>query len=163
MGTLISPIVLTRRDVQGNEYVDVYSIFEYRDAGIQPTGESIDLSNFMRRVENIHAPPISGALLYDPRPNATDFPGNAGSGRMELHSLVSGIVTLNVSGLPIQILSGAISNLSGLGGLPGGITIASGRLGLTGSGAFNAGIQMGSLLSGTAVSGARAYIRAFCY
>ena len=163
MGTLISPIVFTRRDDAGNPWVEVFSIFEYTSAGLLPTGESIDLSPYMRRVENILAQPISGILLYDPRPNATDFPGNAGSGRMELHSLVSGIVTLNISGLPIQILSGNISNLSGLGGLPGGATIASGRIGLTGSGAFNAGIQMGSLLSGTAVSGARAYIRAFGY
>ena len=161
MGTLISPIVLTRRDVQGNEWVDVYSIYEYRDAGISPGGEAIDLTPYMRRVENIHAQPISGILIYEPRPNATDFPGNAGSGRMELWSLGSGIVTLNISGLQIQILSGNISNLSGLGGLPGGATIASGRIGVTGSGAFNASIQFTQILSGTAVSGARAYIHAF--
>ena len=163
MGTLISPITFTRRDDAGNPWVEVFSIFEYTSAGILPTGESIDLSPYMRRVENILAQPISGILLYDPRPNATDFPGNAGSGRMELHSLVSGIVTLNISGLQIQILSGNIANLSGLGGLPGGLTLASGRLNAVGSGAFNAGIQMGSLLSGTAVSGSRAYIRAFGY
>ena len=155
MGVLISPIVLTRRDVAGNEYADVYSIYEYRDAGIQPGGENIPLDPYMRRVENIHAQPISGILLYEPRPNATDFPGNAGSGRMELYSLGSAIVTLNISGLAITIISGHPFLVSGF------IGPVSGRIAVTGSGAFNAGIQMAQILSGTAVSGARAYIHAF--
>ena len=156
MGVLISPIVRTTRDDAGNPMVDVYAIFEYRDAGILPTGEAIDLSPYMRRTEYIFTGPVSGALLHEPRANATDFPGNAGSGRMELYSMGSGIVTLNISGLPIQILSGSIISLaSGLNN-PG-----SGRIGLIASGAFNAGIQRAALLSGTAVSGVRAYIHAF--
>ena len=112
MGVLISPIVRTTRDDAGNPMVDVYSIYEYRDTGLLPTGEAIDLSAFMRRTEYIHATPISGGQLWETRPNATDFPGNAGSGRMELYSMGSGIVTLNISGLPIQILSGSIISLA---------------------------------------------------
>jgi hypothetical protein len=151
VGVLISPIVLTRRDVQGNEFVDLYSIYEYRDAGIQPTGEAIDLSNFMRRVENIHAQPVSGVLLYEPRPNATDFPGNAGSGRMELYYLGSGV--LQISGLAITIVSGHPFLISGF------IGPVSGRIAVQGN--VNAGLAMTPVLSGTAVSGARAYIHAF--
>ena len=151
MGVLISPIVLTRRDVAGNEYVDLYSIYEYRDAGIQPTGEAVDLSAFMRRVENIHAQPVSGVLLYEPRPNATDFPGNAGSGRMELYYLGSGV--LQISGLAITIISGHPFLVSGF------IGPVSGRIAVQGN--VNAGLAMAPLLSGTAVSGARAYIHAF--
>ena len=158
MGTLISPIVRTTRDDAGNPFVEVYSIFEYTNAGISPGGESIDLSPYMRRAENIIAQPISGVLLYQPRPNVTDFPGNAGSGRMELYYVGSGIVTLNISGLPIQILSGSIVSLAS-----GMNNAGSGRIGLTGSGAFNAGIDFIQVLSGTAVSGTRAYIRAFGY
>jgi len=157
LGTLISPIVLTRRDVAGNSFVDVYSIFEYRDAGIQPAGESIDLSSYMRRVEFIHAQPISGAFLYEPRPNATDFPGNAGSGRMELYYIGSGLVTLNVSGIPITIVSGHPFLISGF------IGPVSGVIARTASGAFNASITQIQVLSGTAVSGARAYVHAFGY
>ena len=155
MGVLISPIVLTRRDVVGNEYVDLYSIYEYRDAGIQPGGEAIDLSAYMRRVEYIQAQPISGVLLNEPRPNATDFPGNAGSGRMELYTLGSGLVTVNISGLPITILSGHPFLVSGF------IGPVSGRLNIGGSGFFNFNTPPAQILSGTAVSGARAYIHAF--
>lgn len=158
MGTLISPIVLTRRDIAGNAFVEVYSIFEYRDAGILPTGESIDLSSYMRRVEMIQAQPISGALLHEPRPNASDFPGNAGSGRMELYSLGSGTVTLNISGVAINILSGHPFIVSGR------IGSMSGLINVTGSGFVNAGVmQRVTVLSGTAVSGTRAYIHAFGY
>ena len=155
MGTLISPIVFTRRDDAGNPFVEVLSIFEYTSAGILPTGESIDLSSYMRRVETIQAQPISGATLFDPRPNATDFPGNAGSGRMELYSLGSGLVTLNISGLAITIISGHPFLVSGF------IGPVSGRIAVQGSGAFNAAIVNAGLISGTAVSGTRAYIRAF--
>jgi hypothetical protein len=95
VGTLISPIVRTQRDIAGNEYTDVYSIFEYTSAGILPTGESIDLSPYMRRVELVTAQPISGALLHLPRPIATDFPGNAGSGRMGLFYIGSGAITVS--------------------------------------------------------------------
>ena len=155
MGTLISPIVFTRRDDAGNPWVEVLSIFEYRDAGLQPGGESIDLSAYMRRVEVVTAQAISGALLNDPRPNATDFPGNAGSGRMELYTLGSGLVTVNISGLPITILSGHPFLVSGF------IGPVSGRLNIGGSGFFNFNTANAQLLSGTAVSGTRAYIRAF--
>ena len=155
MGTLISPIVFTRRDDAGNPHVEVLSIFEYTSAGILPTGESIDLSNFMRRVEYVQATPISGATFFDPRPNATDFPGNAGSGRMELYSPGSGLVTINISGLAITIISGHPFLISGF------IGPVSGRIAVQGSGAFNAGLVNASLISGTAVSGTRAYIRAF--
>ena len=157
MGVLISPIVLTRRDEAGNPFVDLYSIYEYRDAGIQPTGEAVDLSAYMRRVEYLHAQPVSGAFLYEPRPNATDFPGNAGSGRMELYYLGSGLVTLNISGLAVNVISGHPFIVSGV------IGAMSGRIGVTGSGAFNASIAQTQILSGTAVSGARAYIHAFGY
>lgn len=165
MGVLISPIVRTSRDIAGNPLVEVYSIFEYQSTGILPTGESIDLSNYMRRVEYVQAQPISGALLHEPRPNASDFPGNAGSGRMELHSTGSGLVTLNISGLPIQIVSGAATGVaaSGLFATSNVLPALSGRIGVVGSGAFNGYIQRTALLSGTAVSGARAYIHAFGY
>lgn len=113
MGTVISPIVLTRRDVAGNPYVDVYSIFEYTSAGILPTGESLDLSPYMRRVEYLMAQPISGALLHMPRPIATDFPGNAGSGRMGLFYIGSGTIT--VSGI---VNAGALTMTAVLSGVP---------------------------------------------
>mgnify|MGYP001596690385 FL=1 len=157
MGTLISPLVFTKRDIAGNAFTEVLAIFEYTSAGILPTGESIDLSNFMRRVEMIQAQAISGALLNDPRPNATDFPGNAGSGRMELYTLGSGLVNVNISGLPITILSGHPFLVSGF------IGPVSGRLNIGGSGFFNFNTANAQLLSGTAVSGTRAYIRAFGY
>ena len=157
MGVLISPIVFTKRDIAGNQFTEVLSIYEYRDAGLQPGGEAIDLSAYMRRVENIHAQAISGVLLNDPRPNATDFPGNAGSGRMELYTLGSGLVTVNISGLPITILSGHPFLVSGF------IGPVSGRLNIGGSGFFNFNTANAQLLSGTAVSGTRAYIRAFGY
>ena len=155
MGTLISPIVFTKRDIAGNSFTEVLAIFEYTSTGILPTGESIDLSPYMRRVEVVTAQAISGALLNDPRPNATDFPGNAGSGRMELYTLGSGLVTVNISGLPITILSGHPFLVSGF------IGPVSGRLNIGGSGFFNFNTANAQLLSGTAVSGTRAYIRAF--
>ena len=155
MGVLISPIVRTVRDIQGNEAVDVYSIYEYRDAGIQPGGETIDLSPYMRRAEYIHAQPVSGVFLYEPRPNATDFPGNPGSGRMELYYTGSGLVTVNVSGLAITILSGHPFLISGF------IGPVSGRIAVQGSGSFAVGLAPIQLLSGTAVSGVRAYVHAF--
>ena len=157
MGTIISPRVFTTRDDAGNPEVTVVGIFEYRDAGLQPGGESIDLSPYMRRVEMIFAQPISGALLNDPRPNATDFPGNAGSGRMELYTLGSGLVNVNISGLPVSILSGTIISFAS-GVMHGG----SARLTFGGSGFFAINTATPTqLLSGTAVSGTRAYIRAF--
>ena len=159
MGTLISPIVFTKRDIAGNAFTEVLAIYEYRDAGIQPGGEAIDLSAYMRRVEMVTAQAISGALLNDPRPNATDFPGNAGSGRMELYTLGSGLVNVNISGLPVSILSGTIISFAS-GVMHGG----SGRLAFGGSGFFNINTAPNAqLLSGTAVSGTRAYIRAFGY
>ena len=159
MGTLISPIVFTRKDDAGNPSVEVLAIFEYRDAGLQPGGESIDLSNYMRRVEMVQAQAISGALLNEPRPNATDFPGNAGSGRMELYTLGSGLVNVNISGLPVTILSGTILSFAS-GVMHGG----SARLTFGGSGFFAINTATPTqLLSGTAVSGTRAYIRAFGY
>jgi hypothetical protein len=155
VGVLISPIVRTVRDIQGNEAVDVYSIYEYRDAGIQPGGETIDLSPYMRRAEFIHAQPVSGVFLYEARPNATDFPGNPGSGRMELYYTGSGIVTLAISGLGIQVTSGQTFTVSGV------LPLISGRLVIGGSGTFAVGLNPIQLLSGTAVSGVRAYIHAF--
>ena len=157
MGTLISPIVFTRRDIAGNQYAEVLAIYEYRDAGLQPTGEAIDLSAYMRRVEMIQAQPISGAFLYDPRPNATDFPGNAGSGRMELYYGGSSTILLNISGAGVQITSGQTFAVSGV------LRLISGLLVLGGSGALAAGLASVQILSGTAVSGTRAYIRAFGY
>lgn len=158
MGTLISPITFTKRDVAGNAFVEVLSIFEYTSAGILPVGESIDLSNYMRRVEMIQAQPISGVFLYEARPNATDFPGNAGSGRMELYYGGSSTININISGLPVSILSGTLVSFSS--GLSHG---GSGRLAFGGSGFMNAGLANVQVLSGTAVSGTRAYIRAFGY
>jgi len=115
MGVIISPIVRTTLDVAGNAMVDVYGVFEYRATGILPTGESLDLSAYMRRVEQVQVNRISGAITHVPQVNATDYPGDAGSGRMELY-----------------------------------ITPAS-------------GLAAVALASGTAVSGARAYIHAFGY
>ena len=158
MGTIISPIVFTKRDIAGNAFTEVLAIFEYRAAGLLPAGESIDLSPYMRRVEYIQAQAISGVLLNDPRPNATDFPGNAGSGRMELYTLGSGLVNVNISGLPVSILSGTIISFAS-GAMHGG----SARLTFGGSGFFNFDTGNAQLLSGTAVSGTRAYIRAFGY
>ena len=157
MGTLISPLVFTKVDQGGNHWTEVYSIFEYTSAGILPTGESIDLSSLMRRVEYITAQLISGQNDFMPVPNATDFPGNAGSGRMRLYAGASGIVTLNISGAGIQITSGQTFQVSGV------LPLISGLLVLGASGAFNAGREFTTLLSGTAVSGARAYIHAIGY
>jgi len=84
MGVLISPLVRTVKDVAGNSSTEVWSIYEYQAANIG-VGDSIDLSAFMRRVEYINVTPISGAILHIPKPFASDFPGNAGSGRMEVH------------------------------------------------------------------------------
>lgn len=165
MGVLISPIVRTTRDDAGNPMVDVYAIYEFRTSGILPTGEFIDLSNYMRRTEYLQTQAISGALLHEPRPNATDFPGNAGSGRLELYSQGSGLVTLNISGLQLNILSGQATGVaaSGIFATSNLLPAISGRIGVVGSGAFNGYIQRTALLSGTAVSGVRAYIHAFGY
>ena len=158
MAIVVSGIVFTRSDNAGNPWTEGYFLIEFRDARYTPGGEAMDLSAYMRRVEFMHAQPISGALTYEPRPMATDFPGNAGSGRLTLHYVDSGIVTLHVSGLPIQILSGSIVSLAS-----GMSNAGSGRIGLVGSGAFNAGIVTTEILSGTAVSGVRAYIHTLGY
>jgi hypothetical protein len=84
MGSIISPTVRTTQDLAGNHLTQVWATYEYTSAGILPTGETIDLSPYMRRVEMVQATPASGALVYTPMAHGTDFPGNAGSGRMVL-------------------------------------------------------------------------------
>lgn len=158
MAVIVSPIVVTTHDAAGNPYTELHGIVEYRDAGHLPTGEVFDMSAFLRRIEYMSLTPISGALYYQPRPVAGDYPGNAGSGRLTLYYMSSGIVTLNISGLPVQVLSGSIVSLAS-----GMSNAASGRIGLTGSGAFNAGIDMMQILSGVAISGVRAYARILGY
>jgi hypothetical protein len=155
MAVVISSRTVQMIDAVGGRLTQGFFLVEYRDANYTPGGENLVLNSYFRNIEHITAAPASGALEYTPRPNYGDFPTNGGSGRLQLWYSASGLVTLNVSGLPIQILSGNISNLSGLGGLPGGATIASGRIGVVGSGAFNVGIAPIEILSGTAVSGIR--------
>lgn len=157
MAVVVSPIVITTRDAAGNPWTMLHAIFEYRDANHPPTGETIDLSPYLRRVEYMQLTPISGALYYQPRPVAGDYPGNAGSGRLTLYYLASGIATLNISGLQINVLSGALQPRSGY------IDALSGRIAVTGSGAFNAGIDMMQILSGVAISGVRAYASVLGY
>ena len=153
MGAIISSIVFTEKDDRGNPWTKAYLLWEFRDTGYSPGGENINLTALFRRVEHIEMFPSSGVLEYQPRPNYGDFPANAGSGRVQLWYGGSGIVTLNISGLPIQILSGTTLTLAS-GNTAGGPI--SGRVNAVGSGAFNAGLAQVEILSGVAVSGIRA-------
>lgn len=157
MAVVISPIVRTVVDGGGNPYVELFGIVEYRDATHAPAGEAFDLSAYMRRVEYIYMQPISGALYYQPRVVAGDYPGNAGSGRLTLYYLASGIITLNISGVGIQLTSGQTFTVSGV------LPLISGLLVRGASGTFNAGIDYMQVLSGTAISGVRAYFQALGY
>jgi hypothetical protein len=160
MGSIISSLVFTRKDDRGNPITEAYLLWEFRDANYTPGGENINLTSLFRRVEHIAMWPASGALEYNPRPNYGDFPANAGSGRVQLWYSASGIVTLNISGLPVQILSGTSLTLASGNTVGGPI---SGRVGLPGSGAFNAGIAPVEILSGTAVSGIRTKLHVLGY
>lgn len=126
MAVVISSLVFTKKDIAGNSFVEGYFLVEFRDAGYTPGGEAMDLSSFMRRAEFVQATPASGALDYEARPSYTDYPGNAGSGRVTLHYLRSS--------LGISIISGTVN-------------IAPAQL-------------RAELLSGVAVSGARAIVHA---
>lgn len=157
MAVVISPIVRTMVDGAGNPMTELYGIVEFRDAGHLPAGEAFDLSAYMRRTEYLFMQPISGALYYEPRVVAGDFPGNAGSGRLTLFSLASGIVTLNISGVGISLTSGQTFTVSGVLGLISGLLVRGA------SGAFNASLDQAQILSGTAISGVRAYFHALGY
>lgn len=153
MAVIISSLLFTKLDINGNRWVDGYLLVEYRDAGYSPGGENIDLTSRFRRVEHIEAFPASGVLDYNPRANYGDLPGNAGSGRLQLFYGGSGNININISGLPVSILSGTILSFAS-GVMHGG----SGRLAFGGSGFINAGQVQTEILSGIAVSGIRAKI-----
>ena len=150
MAIVVSSRIFTMVDVAGNPASMGFYTIEFRDANYTTPGEAMDLSATMRWVEYVITQPLSGTNLFDPRVVQGDFPGNAGSGRLSLYYQASGIVTLNISGLAINVLSGSVFITSGFG------QAMSGRIGVTGSGAFNAGLTPLELLSGTAVSGTRA-------
>lgn len=151
MGVIISSILFAKEDIQGNRYTDGYLLYEFRDTGYSPGGEIMDLTNFFTRLEHIEAFPASGALEYNPRVNQGDFPTNAGSGRVQAWYFGSGLLNLNISGIPVSILSGTILSFAS-GVMHGG----SGRLAFGGSGFINAGALVPTeVLSGVALSGMR--------
>lgn len=167
MSTVVSSLIFTRKDIAGNPHVEGYFLVEFRDARYTPGGESVDLSAYMRRIEFVQTQPVSGILDYEPRPSMTDYPGNAGSGRMTLHYLRSSIVTIHMSGLGIQILSGQSLALSGALISGQGVqsntllsVLFSGLLVAITSGSIAPGQIRTEILSGTAVSGTRAVIHA---
>lgn len=151
MAVIVSSILFAKQDIQGNRYTDGYLLVEFRDTGYMPGGEVIDLTANFNRIEHIEAFPASGALEYNPRVNQGDFPANAGSGRVQAWYLGSGVLNLNISGLPVSILSGTILSFAS-GIMHGG----SGRLAFGGSGFVNAGALVPTeVLSGVALSGMR--------
>lgn len=156
MGVVISGITFTRRDINGNRFVEMWGIVEFNDllSGYRPGGESFDFATSgggMRRIERIMALPSSGALGgISVQPNYTDYPGPAGSGRITL-------ATPLISGVGIQIASGTQLFLSG--------QLLSGNI----SGQVRASLFSGAiagevttvyreLLSGVSVSGVRANV-----
>ena len=80
---------------------------------------------------------------------------------MGLRYLGSAIVTLNISGLTVGLISGQWIGL--IAATSAIIGPTSGRILGTGSGVINAGLSPVDILSGTVVSGTRAYIHAFGY
>ena len=156
MAIIVSSLVFVKVDQMGNPHTEAYCLIEFRDARYTLGGEAMDLSAIMRRVE---VPPMVGRVSgvsqdYEVRPNVADYPGNAGSGRLELYYANSGIVTLNISGIPIQILSGSLVSLAS-----GMSNAGSGRIGLVSSGDLGIGLGKAEILSGTtSISGIRAML-----
>lgn len=119
MGIVVSGIIFTRRDVQGQRYVEAWATVEFRDplSGYRPGGESFDFTVSggagMRRIERLMVTPVSGVLnpAYQVQPQYADFPGNAGSGRLTIHALLSGAVDI-ISGISV---SGVRANVHILG------------------------------------------------
>lgn len=157
MAIVISSTVFTRQDMMGNPWVEGWFLVEFRDANYTLGGENLALNTYMSRIEHINAQFVSGNNNYETSPNLADYPANAGSGRLQLYYMGSGIVTLNISGLRVGIQSGALIVTSGVG------PVQSGRIEVTGSGAFNAGLLKIEILSGVAVSGTRTKLHVLGY
>ena len=109
MGIVVSGVTFTRRDVNGNRWVETWATVEFRDplSGYRPGGESFDFTVSggagMRRIERLLVTPVSGVLnpQYIAQANFADFPGNAGSGRLTVHALLSGAVDI-ISGISVS-------------------------------------------------------------
>ena len=153
MGSIISAQVYTLVDQAGNPHTEAWLIWEFRDTTYSAGGENIDLTPYFRRVEQIVANPVSGALNYVPKPNDSDIPGVAGSSRIQLWAPT-------VSGAGVSIASGTQGFVSGQlisGNISGQVFFAlfSGRL--AGQGAF------AEVAAGTALSGTRARLLVLGY
>ena len=157
MAVVISSVLFTKKDVAGNPWTEAWAVIEFRDANYSPGGENLALANEFSRIEYILVTPLSGNNNYRPETNMGDYPTNGGSGRLQLYYMASGSVALNVSGLPIQILSGTTLTLASGNTASGPF---SGRIGIAASGNLAVGLLPVEILSGTAVSGTRALIHA---
>jgi len=160
---IISADVFSIRDISGNVRTEAWILFEFDDAEYNTGGEIIDLSPYFRRVEHVLANPLSGAFDYVPRINAGDFPAggaNLGSGRLELLGVGSSSVTVNTSGVGVEVVSGTqVLVLSGdrLSPLFSGSMVAQATSFFPADGVF------AEIASGIAVSGTRAKLHVLGY
>ncbi len=165
MAVVVSSTVFTEKDISGNPHVRGYFLIEFRDATYAAGGESLDLSPYMQRVEYVTQPMIaSGAVAVEMRANLPDYPGNAGSGRIQAYYAGSSIVTINMSGIGVSIASGQVLVASGGAAAYSGGTsplslLFSGRITATASGAIAAGQAAAEVVTGTALSGSRSVIQ----
>lgn len=180
---VISAEVFELKDQAGNPRSFGWFLYEFRGTYV-PGGIAVDLSSYMRRVAGMVANPASGTLNVLPFPNETDFPADARSGRAQLFFVGSGAVTvntsgmvvnLNTSGLGLSIASGTEPFLSGQlisGNISGQVQmlLTSGRLAAQTSGqltgqatAWLPNSYLAEVVSGIATSGTRARIFAMGY
>lgn len=151
MGNIISARIHTLKDEAGNPLVLGWLTLEFRGTGYMPGGEVFDLSTRFRRIEEVLANPASGALDYLPLANLADFPGDPRSGRLLLHYIGSGAVTVNTSGQNITVLSGQLQPLSGY------TAVWSGQQTLQAT-AWRPEAAFSEVRSGIAISGTRAKV-----
>lgn len=147
MAAVISSLVYTVKDLQGNNRVEGWILCEFREQYL-PGGVAIDLRSSFRYINTWEATPASGAVYVLPVAADDSYPGaNTQSGRVVVWGLAS-------NAFSVVVLSGTVIATSGINsGLASGLrTVVTGI-----SGSIEAGLNtpFAELLSGVQLSGAR--------